>query len=50
MYLFHMKKCFKSSDFHVEDRHNVGRAKVFEDEELEAWLMKRRVKVKLMRL
>ncbi|KAG5316954.1 MOS1T transposase, partial [Pseudoatta argentina] len=29
---------FKNSDFDVEDRHNGGRKKVFEDAELEALL------------
>ena len=31
-------QCFKSGDFHVEDRHVGGKEKMFEDSELEALL------------
>ncbi|GFW89868.1 mariner Mos1 transposase [Trichonephila clavipes] len=35
---------FKNGDFEVEDQHGGGREKVFEDAELEAYLIKTRVK------
>ena len=37
---------FKNGDFDVEDRHSGEREKVFEDAELEAYLIKTRVKIK----